>query len=220
MADLNAITNSLIGGDAGTLTGLVQGAVNEGMAPKEILNDGLIKGMDIVGERMQNGDMFIPEVLMSAKAMSAAVEILKPLLGAEDASAAGKVVMGTAKGDLHDIGKNLVLMMLESAGFEVINLGVDVDPAKFVEAVKEHDATHRRHLGPFDHHHGRHERHHRRPDRSRLPRQGQGDHRRRPCDPEVRRRNRCRRLCRRCRLRQQTGQIPLTEIIWYGKDND
>ena len=141
MADINAITNSLIGGDAGTLTGLVQGAVDKGMAPKEILNEGLIKGMDIVGERMQNGDMFIPEVLMSAKAMSAAVEILKPLLGAEDASAAGKVVMGTAKGDLHDIGKNLVLMMLESAGFEVINLGVDVNPAKFVEAVKEHDAT-------------------------------------------------------------------------------
>ena len=141
MADLNAITNALIAGDAGTLTGLVQGAVNEGMEPKEILNDGLIKGMDIVGERMQNGDMFIPEVLMAAKAMSASVEILKPLLSAEDASAAGRVVMGTAKGDLHDIGKNLVLMMLESAGFEVINLGVDVAPEKFVEAVKENDAT-------------------------------------------------------------------------------
>ena len=85
--------------------------------------------------------MFIPEVLMPAKAMSAAVEILKPLLSAEDARAAGKVVMGTAKGDLHDIGKNLVLMMLESAGFEVINLGVDVAPEKFVEAVRKNDAT-------------------------------------------------------------------------------
>ncbi|OQY02818.1 MAG: methyltransferase [Desulfobacteraceae bacterium 4572_123] len=141
MADLNALSNALIAGDAGKLEGLVQGALNEGMEAKEILNGGLIKGMDIVGEKMQNGDMFIPEVLMSAKAMSASVEILKPLLSTEDASAAGKVVMGTAKGDLHDIGKNLVLMMLESAGFEIINLGTDVSPEDFVAAVKEHDAN-------------------------------------------------------------------------------
>lgn len=141
MADLNALSNALIAGDAGSLQGLVQGALNEGMEAKEILNGGLIKGMDIVGEKMQNGDMFIPEVLMSAKAMSASVEILKPLLAAEDAAAAGKVVMGTAKGDLHDIGKNLVMMMLESAGFEVINLGTDVAPEAFVAAVKEHNAN-------------------------------------------------------------------------------
>jgi len=141
MADLNALSNALIAGDAGKLESLVQGALNEGMEAKEVLNGGLIKGMDIVGEKMQNGDMFIPEVLMSAKAMSASVEILKPLLSAEDAAAAGKVVMGTAKGDLHDIGKNLVLMMLESAGFEVINLGTDVAPEDFVAAVKEHDAN-------------------------------------------------------------------------------
>jgi len=141
MADLNALSNALIAGDAGKLESLVQGALNEGMEAKEVLNGGLIKGMDIVGEKMQNGDMFIPEVLMSAKAMSASVEILKPLLSAEDAAAAGKVVMGTAKGDLHDIGKNLVLMMLESAGFEVINLGTDIAPEDFVAAVKEHDAN-------------------------------------------------------------------------------
>jgi len=101
MADLNALSNTLIAGDAATLKTLVQAAVNEGVEAKDILNGGLIKGMDIVGEKMQNGDMFIPEVLMSAKAMSASVEILKPLLSAEDAAAAGKVVMGTAKGDLH-----------------------------------------------------------------------------------------------------------------------
>lgn len=141
MADLNELSNVLIAGDSEKLSGLVQGALNEGMEAKEILNGGLIKGMDIVGDKMENGDMFIPEVLMSAKAMSASVEILKPLLGAEDASAAGKVVMGTAKGDLHDIGKNLVLMMLESAGFEIINLGTDVSPEDFVAAVKEHDAN-------------------------------------------------------------------------------
>ena len=141
MADLNALSNTLIAGDAATLTNLVQGAVNEGMEAKEILNDGLIKGMDIVGEKMQNGDMFIPEVLMSAKAMSAAVEILKPLLSADDAKTAGKVAIGTAKGDLHDIGKNLVAMMLESAGFEIINLGTDVAPETFVAAVKDQGAN-------------------------------------------------------------------------------
>jgi 5-methyltetrahydrofolate--homocysteine methyltransferase len=92
--------------------------------------------MDIVGEKMESGDMFIPEVLMSAQAMSISVEILKPLLAEGESSSAGKVVIGTVKGDLHDIGKNLVVMMMESAGFEVIDLGVDVDPAKFVEAIK------------------------------------------------------------------------------------
>jgi 5-methyltetrahydrofolate--homocysteine methyltransferase len=93
--------------------------------------------MDIVGEKMESGDMFIPEVLMSAQAMATSVEILKPLLAEEESSSAGKVVIGTVKGDLHDIGKNLVVMMMESAGFEVIDLGVDVDPAKFVAAIKE-----------------------------------------------------------------------------------
>jgi len=140
MADLNALSDALIAGDSEKLQGLVKGALDEGMDAKEILNGGLIKGMDVVGEKMQNGDMFIPEVLMSAKAMSASVDILKPLLASEDASAAGTVVMGTAKGDLHDIGKNLVLMMLESAGFEIVNLGTDVAPEDFVAAVKEHNA--------------------------------------------------------------------------------
>ena len=140
MADLNALSDALIAGDSEKLQGLVKGALDEGMDAKKILNGGLIKGMDVVGEKMQNGDMFIPEVLMSAKAMSASVDILKPLLASEDASAAGTVVMGTAKGDLHDIGKNLVLMMLESAGFEIVNLGTDVAPEDFVAAVKEHNA--------------------------------------------------------------------------------
>ena len=89
---------------------------------------------------MQEGDMFIPEVLMSARAMSAAVAILKPLLGEDESVVTGKVVIGTAKGDMHDIGKNLVSMMLESAGFEIIDLGVDVAPEQFVQAVKDHQA--------------------------------------------------------------------------------
>ncbi len=137
MADLQLITETLITGDAEKLQELVQAAVDAGVPANEILQKGLIAGMDIVGEKMESGDMFIPEVLMSARAMSISVEILKPLLAAGEGASAGKVVIGTVKGDLHDIGKNLVVMMMESAGFEVIDLGVDVDPAKFVEAIKE-----------------------------------------------------------------------------------
>ena len=137
MPDLNAITEALIGMDVNKVEALVKEALDQKVPAKEILDKGLITGMDIVGERMEKGEMFIPEVLMSAKAMSGAVEILKPHLAEGDISAVGKVVIGTVKGDLHDIGKNLVVMMLESAGFEVHNLGVDISPEAFVEAIKE-----------------------------------------------------------------------------------
>lgn len=138
MTDLNLISSTLIKGDAKGLTELVQKAVDEETPPGEILNKSLLPAMDVVGERMEEGEMFIPEVLMSAKAMSAALVILKPLLGEGDTSTAGRVVIGTVKGDLHDIGKNLVMMMMESSGFEVINLGTDIGPEGFVQAVKEH----------------------------------------------------------------------------------
>jgi 5-methyltetrahydrofolate--homocysteine methyltransferase len=137
MSDLQAITETLITGDGEKLQELVQAAVDAGVPANEILQKALIVGMDIVGEKMETGELFIPEVLMSARAMSISVEILKPLLAAGEAVSAGKIVIGTVKGDLHDIGKNLVVMMMESAGFEVIDLGVDVDPAKFVAAIKE-----------------------------------------------------------------------------------
>lgn len=137
MADLDLIPQALVAMDEERLMKLIDKALNQGIPAKEILNAGLILGMDIVGEKMESGDMFIPEVLKSAKAMSGAVEILKPLLGEEGIRAAGKVVIGTVKGDLHDIGKNLVVMMLESAGFEVHNLGVDISPEDFVKAIKE-----------------------------------------------------------------------------------
>jgi len=137
MADFTQIIETLIAGDSGALEGLVKKALDDKLAAKEVLNDGLIKGMDIIGEKMQSGDMFIPEVLRSANAMSSALELLRPLLSDEDMSVSGKVVIGTVKGDLHDIGKNLVKMMLETAGFEVIDLGVDVEPKSFVDAVKE-----------------------------------------------------------------------------------
>jgi 5-methyltetrahydrofolate--homocysteine methyltransferase len=131
MADMNTIKEILLTGDGDKLKELVQSALDEGIDAADILNQGLISGMDIVGEKMKNGDMFIPEVLMSARAMGLAVEILKPLLG-EGGASMGKVIIGTVKGDLHDIGKNLVAMMLGSAGLEVIDLGVDVPPEVFV----------------------------------------------------------------------------------------
>ena len=141
MFNSKAIVDALVGCDEQKVLELVQNAVDEGVAAKDILNQGLISGMDIVGEKMENEDMFIPEVLMAAKAMSEAVVILKPLLADDDITAMGKVIIGTVKGDLHDIGKNLVAMMLESAGFEVYNLGADISPDKFVSEVNEKDAN-------------------------------------------------------------------------------
>ena len=141
MFDSKTIIDAMVGYDEPKVLDLVQNGLDEGIAAKEILNQGLIAGMDIVGEKMENEDMFIPEVLMAAKVMSAAVGILKPLLAAEDMSAMGRVIIGTVKGDLHDIGKNLVAMMLESAGFEVYNLGVDISPDKFVSEVNEKNAN-------------------------------------------------------------------------------
>ena len=141
MADLNTIIDTLIGGDSDKLNDLVKKTLDDGIAPKDILTEGFTKGMDIIGEKMQTGEMFIPEVLRSANAMKAGVDILKPLLSADDINAAGKVVIGTVKGDLHDIGKNLVKLMLESAGFDVVDLGVDVEPQVFVDAIRENNAN-------------------------------------------------------------------------------
>jgi len=141
MFDFTLIVDSLIEFDEAKVLKLVQNGLDEGVAAKEILNQGLIAGMDVVGEKMESEDMFIPEVLMAAKVMSAAVGILKPLLTEEDMNAMGRVIIGTVKGDLHDIGKNLVAMMLESAGFEVYNLGVDISPDKFVSEVNEKNAN-------------------------------------------------------------------------------
>jgi len=141
MSDLQTITETLITGDGNKLKELVQGALDAGTPAGEILQNALIVGMDIVGDKMESGDMFIPEVLMSARAMSFSVEILKPLLAEGEGVSAGKVLIGTVKGDLHDIGKNLVVMMMESAGFDVIDLGVDVEPEAVVEAIRENQPT-------------------------------------------------------------------------------
>ena len=140
MTDFNAMTDALVSCDAAKLTDLVNEAVLADVPANDILNNGLIAGMDIVGERMENGDMFIPEVLMAAQAMGRCVEILKPMLGDEEGAAGASVIIGTVKGDLHDIGKNLVAMMMESAGLEVHNLGVDIAPERFVEEIKKRNA--------------------------------------------------------------------------------
>ncbi len=139
MADiLQGIASNLYDGDDGTVSELVQKALNQEMAPEEILSGGLIAGMDEVGKDFKAGDLFVPEVLIAARAMHAGMTVLRPLLAESDVPGAGKCVIGTVKGDLHDIGKNLVKMMLEGAGFEMIDLGTDVEPADFVAAVQEH----------------------------------------------------------------------------------
>ncbi len=140
MTDFNAMIDALVSCDSPKLTDLVNAALADNEAAGTILNKGLIAGMDIVGEKMENGDMFIPEVLMAAKAMGDCVTILKPLLGEDESTTSANVIIGTVKGDLHDIGKNLVAMMMGSAGMEVHNLGVDITPENFVAQIKEKNA--------------------------------------------------------------------------------
>lgn len=119
---------------------LVEKALEEGISAEEILNEGLLAGMDIVGERFKKNEVYVPEVLLSARAMNMGTEILKPYLQQEGATDKGTVILGTVKGDLHDIGKNLVRMMMEGKGLKVIDLGVDVDARRFVDAAKENGA--------------------------------------------------------------------------------
>jgi 5-methyltetrahydrofolate--homocysteine methyltransferase len=128
----------VIAGKGEELNGMVKQALDEGKGAKEIVESGLLPGMDVVGKRMKTGEMFIPEVLLSARTMQAALNILKPFLAEGDVISAGTVIIGTVEGDLHDIGKNLVAMLLEGAGFKVINLGTGIKPQAFVDAVKEH----------------------------------------------------------------------------------
>ena len=138
MVNLDVISEVLQRGDAEKVGELVKKALEENFAPKKILEDGLIKGMDIIGAKFKRNEVYVPEVLIAARAMRVGMEVLRPKLTETGVKSIGKVIVGTVKGDLHDIGKNLVKMMLEGAGFEVIDLGVDVSADKFVEAVKEH----------------------------------------------------------------------------------
>jgi len=136
MADLKALADAVIKGDQSTAVEITKAALEEGTPAKSVLNDGLIAGMDVIGGRFKKNEVYIPEVLIAARAMKMAMEFLEPELVKAGVKPIGKCLIGTVQGDLHDIGKNLVAMMLKGAGFEVIDLGVDVNPDKFVEEVK------------------------------------------------------------------------------------
>ncbi len=138
MADFEALAGAIIECNAAKAAELTQKHVDEGVKPSEIINKGLISGMNVVGDRFKKGDMYVPEVMMAAKAMHAGMNIVKPLLVEGESSSTGKVLIGTVAGDLHDIGKNLVGMMMESGGMEVVDLGVDAPADKIAAAVREH----------------------------------------------------------------------------------
>ena len=137
---LGKMAESLIAGNIDEVVNLTKEALDGGAAPADILDQGLLAGMDVVGQRFKAEEMFIPEVLRCAKCMHGAMEILRPLLAETGAESIGTLIIGTVKGDLHDIGKNLVGMMFEGAGFNVVDLGIDKEPQVFVDAIKEHKA--------------------------------------------------------------------------------
>ena len=140
MSILNEISEKLQMGKAKDVKDLVQQAIDEGISAKDILEQGLLSGMGVIGEKFRNNEVFVPEVLIAARAMNMGALILKPLLADAGAQSVGKVVLGTVKGDLHDIGKNLVKMMMEGKGLEVIDVGIDVPPEKYIEAAQAEGA--------------------------------------------------------------------------------
>ena len=138
MTDLGRMSIALIQGKKKDITAMVQQALDDGIDAEVVLNDGLIPGMAVVGERFRRNLIYVPEVLLSARAMKAGMAILEPILASSGVEPIGKIIMGTVKGDLHDIGKNLVGMMLQGAGYEIIDLGTDVSAERFIAAIKEH----------------------------------------------------------------------------------
>ncbi len=141
MIELQQLAEMLLKGDVAAVRELTERLLQNNVAPQTILNDGLIAGMDVVGQKMRDCEIYLPDVLQSARAMRAAMDILKPYLMKEGVKPMGRIVLGTVKGDLHDIGKNIVGIMLQGAGIEVIDLGVNILPEQFVAAIKEHNPT-------------------------------------------------------------------------------
>jgi 5-methyltetrahydrofolate--homocysteine methyltransferase len=137
-AILAELSEGLISGKADNVKELAERALKEGVSAKEILDEGLVKGMQVVGEKFECNEFYLPELLVAARAMYSGLEVIKPHLTAEEAGGRGTVVIGTVKGDLHDIGKNVSAMMFEGAGFQVVDLGADVPPEKFLEEVRKH----------------------------------------------------------------------------------
>ncbi len=141
MSVLTEISEQLQKGKANEVKELAQKGLDEGLKAKKILEEGLMPGMSIIGDKFKKNEVYVPEVLIAARAMNAGIEILKPHMSESDSSNRGTVVLGTVKGDLHDIGKNLVKIMMEGKGLKVIDLGIDVSPEKFVSAAKENNAN-------------------------------------------------------------------------------
>jgi len=140
MAVLEEMIENLMKGKAKDVAALVEQALSEGMAPDKVLNEGLLPGMNTIGVRFKNNEVYVPEVLIAARAMKAGSEILRPKLAEAGIEPKGVVVIGTVKGDLHDIGKNLLGMMVEGAGLKVVDIGIDAEPEKYLEAAKENNA--------------------------------------------------------------------------------
>jgi 5-methyltetrahydrofolate--homocysteine methyltransferase len=136
--NLSALSEAVIAGNAEQVGELTKKALEENLGVQEIINNGLIAGMNVIGERFKNNEIFIPEVMLSAHAMRTGMELLKPLFASSNIESKGTVLIATVKGDVHDIGKNLVAMMFEGAGFKVIDLGIDVDSSKVITSIKEH----------------------------------------------------------------------------------
>lgn len=140
-AVLEQIAENLMKGRAPQLKELVQQALDQGLGPEQILQEGMIGGMSVIGEKFKRNEVYVPEVLIAARAMNSGMEVLKPALAKAGVKAKAIACIGTVKGDLHDIGKNLVCMMLEGAGYEVVDIGVNVEAEKFISAAKEHNAS-------------------------------------------------------------------------------
>lgn len=138
MPNYAELKQAIIAADAAGVAALTQQALDEGTPPERILDEGLIPAMELVGEKFQSGEFFFPEMLVAARAMYAGLNLLRPLLAASNAAGKGKAVIGTVKGDMHDIGKNIVGAMFEGGGFQIVDLGINVKPEQFVEAVREH----------------------------------------------------------------------------------
>ncbi len=141
MTELKNLFDAILGGNLQLAIDTTNEALSDKVEPQVLINDYMVKAMEEIGARFEAGTAYVPNLLMSARAMKGSLDILKPLLSAGNSATAGKIIIGTVKGDLHDIGKNLVASMFEGCGFEVINLGVDVPSEKFVEAIKEHKAN-------------------------------------------------------------------------------
>lgn len=140
MANLTLLFDSIVAGKLEPAIDITRQAIEENIDPQSIINNYMIKAMEEIGQRFGNGQAFVPELLMAARAMKGPLDLLKPLLKGDRSSIAGRVVIGTVKGDLHDIGKNLVASMLEGCGFEVVNIGIDIPSEKFVTAIQEEKA--------------------------------------------------------------------------------